>query len=129
VRNYLDMQLSYILYVYMKSHTRFFIFSIIILLSSCSGQHLINNQDYRHKVDSAFHKAETLAENRKEELFSVFDKDMTLSRKEAMKFLFAFMPLNDLADYSGNFFLSNADMSLLAREETPWGKSIIMSSR
>ena len=34
------------------------------------------------------------------------------------------MPLSDLADYNGDFFLANADMSLRARKETTWGKDI-----
>ena len=34
------------------------------------------------------------------------------------------MPLNDLADYDGDFFLANVDMALLAKAETPWGKDI-----
>ena len=34
------------------------------------------------------------------------------------------MPLNDLADYDGDFFLANADISLKARAETAWGKDI-----
>ena len=32
------------------------------------------------------------------------------------------MPLNDLADYTGDFFLANADMALRSREETTMGK-------
>ena len=34
------------------------------------------------------------------------------------------MPLSDLADYNGDFFLANVNMSLRAKEETPWGKDI-----
>jgi hypothetical protein len=34
------------------------------------------------------------------------------------------MPLSDLADYDGDFFLANIDMSFRAKTETPWGKVI-----
>jgi len=34
------------------------------------------------------------------------------------------MPLNDLADYTGDFFLANVNISLLAKDETPWGKDV-----
>ena len=34
------------------------------------------------------------------------------------------MPLSDLADYNGDFFLANINMSLRAQSETTWGKNI-----
>jgi len=97
---------------------------ILVVVWGCHDRHLINNREYRGKVDASFSQAEILAQNRKEQLFSVFDSDLTIQQKEALKFLYAFMPLNDLADYNGEFFLANVDMSLRAREEAPWGKKI-----
>ncbi|OFY66079.1 MAG: hypothetical protein A2Y71_13625, partial [Bacteroidetes bacterium RBG_13_42_15] len=46
------------------------------------------------------------------------------AQTEALKFLFAFMPLSDLADYSGEFFLENVNIALLTRKEFHWGKGI-----
>jgi hypothetical protein len=34
------------------------------------------------------------------------------------------MPLNDLADYSVDFFVSNINVTLLTRKEFPWGKAV-----
>ena len=34
------------------------------------------------------------------------------------------MPLSDLADYDGEFFLANVNISLRALDESPWGKDI-----
>ena len=34
------------------------------------------------------------------------------------------MPLNDLADYNGDYFLASADIALKARKEAKWGKRI-----
>ena len=34
------------------------------------------------------------------------------------------MPLGDITDYSGEYYLENIDYSLKAREEMPWGKTI-----
>jgi transglutaminase-like putative cysteine protease len=96
----------------------------LITASGCYNNHLIRNKNYREKVEASFAKAENLAQNRKEQLFSVFDDNLTLQQTEALKFLYAYMPLNDLAEYTGRFFLANADMSLRAREESPWGRSI-----
>jgi transglutaminase-like putative cysteine protease len=97
---------------------------ILITTSGCTTDHLIKNKDYRNKVNVSFSQAENLAKNRKEQLFSVFENNLSLSQTEALKFLYAYMPLNDLADYTGMFFLANVDMSLRTREETPWGKII-----
>ena len=89
-----------------------------------SGNHLINNNEYRSKVESSFKEREQLAHHRKDKLFNVFGSGLSLQQEEALKFLFAYMPLNDLADYDGDFFLANANIALNTRKESPWGKSI-----
>lgn len=111
--------------VYAKVRRNVF-FSIVLLFSiaSCTGKHLINNDSYREVVEKAFNQKKELAVNRNIALFSVFDRRLSTSRKEALKFLYAFMPLNDLADYDGDFFLANADISLKARNEMEWGRTI-----
>ncbi|MCX6329717.1 MAG: transglutaminase-like domain-containing protein, partial [Bacteroidia bacterium] len=96
----------------------------IILISGCSGNHLINNREYRSKVESSFKEREHLAQNRKDNLFSVFGSGLSLQQEEALKFLFAYMPLSDLADYNGDFSLANANIALKTRKESSWGKSI-----
>jgi len=89
-----------------------------------SGNHLISNKEYRSKVESSFKEREQLAHHRKDKLFNVFGSGLSLQQEEALKFLFAYMPLNDLADYDGDFFLANANIALKTRNESPWGKSI-----
>ncbi|MCK7536344.1 MAG: transglutaminase-like domain-containing protein [Marinilabiliales bacterium] len=39
-------------------------------------------------------------------------------------FLYAYMPLSDLADYNGGFFLENIRLALKTKETFPWGKQI-----
>ena len=56
--------------------------------------------------------------------FAVFDRQLTPQQREALEFLYAYMPLPDMADNSGEFFLSNVDATLRARQEMPWGKTI-----
>ncbi|OFY65613.1 MAG: hypothetical protein A2V64_13785 [Bacteroidetes bacterium RBG_13_43_22] len=107
---------------------KYFHLALIIILSvmgsGCYHDHLIKDKEYREKVDISFSQVERLAQNRNEQLFSVFDDNLSPEQTEALKFLYAFMPLNDLAEHSGGFFLANINMSLRAREETPWGESI-----
>ena len=59
---------------------------------------------------------------------SVFDifssKELTGDRLDAMKFLYAYMPLPDISGHPDTFFLANVDATLRAREEMPWGKKV-----
>ena len=57
--------------------------------------------------------------------FRIFnDSSLTGDRLAAMKFLYAYMSLPDMADYSPEFYLANVDASLKAMEEMSWGKDI-----
>jgi hypothetical protein len=108
----------------MKQTKIFFIFLILIVLAGCSEDSLITDKEYRQLVEKTFTERKQLVANRHNELFSVFDKGISSQQTEALKFLFAFMPLSDLADYQGEYFLANADISLKTRKETSWGNTI-----
>ena len=49
---------------------------------------------------------------------------LTNDERACLNFLYEYMPLADLTDYSSMFFLKNIRMSFKAREEMPWGKSV-----
>lgn len=108
----------------MKQIEKLLIFLILIVFYSCTENHLIPDREYRELVEKTFAERIQLAKNREKELFSVFNNGISEQQSEAMKFLYAFMPLSDLADYSGEFFLANADLSIKAIEEVNWGKTI-----
>ncbi len=48
---------------------------------------------------------------------------MSINEKQALEFLYAYMPLSDLADYTPEFFLANIKQSLKAREDFSWCKT------
>ncbi len=96
----------------------------IVLSSSCTNQHLITNNEYQKVVEKSFNERKKLAWNRENKLFSVFNEKLSVKENEALKYLFAFMPLSDLADYSGDYFLASTKLSLRSRDETPFGKEI-----
>jgi len=56
--------------------------------------------------------------------FDVVEGNISLQEKEALKFLYAYMPINDIADHKGEFFLNNVRTALKAKEEFSWGKKI-----
>lgn len=60
----------------------------------------------------------------KGDLFAPLNQKMTVEERQAMDFLYAYMPLSDIADYSGAYHLGNVRMALRARAEMPWGKRI-----
>jgi len=88
------------------------------------GGHFISDKSYRKKVEAQFDIQKELARNRAEQLFNVFRQDLTTTEEEALKFLYAYMPLSDLADYNGDFYLKNIRASLAARDTFSWGKKV-----
>ena len=50
-----------------------------------------------------------------ENYFKIFNKELSGTRMQAMQFLYAYMPLPDIADYSGEYHLQNVDYALKAR--------------
>ena len=55
---------------------------------------------------------------------AIFEKAATEQEKQYLQFLYEYMPLNDLADYDGEFFLNQVRYAIKARETFDWGKKI-----
>lgn len=49
---------------------------------------------------------------------------MSADERDAMQFLYAYMPLPDITDYTANFYLDNVRTALKARKEMPWGAAV-----
>lgn len=103
-----------------------FPFLILLLFSSCQEKkvHFINDKNYRKQVHRDFTEREKIAAGRREQLFSVMDESLSTEEQEAMEFLYAYMPLSDLADYDGDFFLNQVRFAFQARDFFDWGKTI-----
>ncbi|MDM8158302.1 transglutaminase domain-containing protein [Labilibaculum sp. K2S] len=96
----------------------------LILFWGCSNVHFIQDNAVRAKVSKRFEERKEFASNRSDELFSVFQENITTEENEALQFLYAYMPLCDLADYNGDFFLKQVKASFEARESFEWGKKV-----
>ena len=97
----------------------------IVMLSFVACQNNQNtDQSYYDNVNKDFETVKTLASNRSEALFSVFDQNLSKDEIKYLKFLYAYMPLSDLADYDGDFFLKQVRSSIDARNYFAWGDSI-----
>lgn len=105
-----------------KKHLITFLLSLFILTSCSKPAHFITDETYRAEVESDFQAKQKELPNG--DLFAVFNSEMTPEEKEALTFLYAYMPIGDITDYSGEFYLKNIRSSFQAREEMPWGKDI-----
>lgn len=100
-------------------------FFMMVAFSSCSDknqQHFISDAQQRADVEQDLETRMSQLPNG--DLFSILNEDMSLQEKEALQFLYAYMPLSDVTDYSGEYYLKNVRASYKAREEMPWGNDI-----
>lgn len=64
------------------------------------------------------------SQGRAASLFDVFDQPLSDQEEQLLQFLYAYMPLHDLADYDGAFFLQHIRQVLQVQAEMPWGSQI-----
>ncbi len=102
------------------------ILTFLTLLTSCSKKevHIYSDPGYSQRVEAKFNERKALAEKRDTALFGVFNQNLTITEQEGLKFLYAYMPLNDMADYNGDFYLNQVRWSLAARDTFSWGNAI-----
>lgn len=79
---------------------------------------------YRARIQTLFARQKALASGRSQALFGIFQQRLTPDEREALRFLYAGMPLSDLAEFDGAFFLEAVRASLEARRSLSWGGSI-----
>ena len=107
----------------MKTLTRFLMIPVMsVMLFSCGEAHFLKDKAYREQVTQDFEKKKQQLP--KGDLFAVFNEKLTLPEEEALMFLYAYMPVGDVTDYSGEYYLENVRLSEQARREMPWGKTI-----
>lgn len=100
------------------------LFLSIIFMTACTDSHFISDENYRNNVKLKFEKRKEFAKNRSKQLFSVFDQNISTKEREALEFLYAYMPLCDLADYNGEFFLKQVQYSFKTKKTFSWGNKI-----
>ena len=95
---------------------------LTFMTASCSS-HLISDGDERAAVQADFDQR--VSSLRNEQLFKIFkNEDLSTFQRDALTILYAYMPLGDVTDYSGEFFLENVDYTEKAQDEMPWGGDI-----
>lgn len=92
----------------------------VLLLAACDHDpHFITDKDYRNEVHADFEaRCDAFP------MLQLWLDTLTRMEREAMEFLYAYMPLSDLADYEPGFYLDQVRYAFKAREEMAWGKDI-----
>lgn len=76
------------------------------------------------RINEKFEWKKAQAQGREQALFAVFEQSISEEEEQLLKFLYAYMPLHDLADYEGTFFLQHVQHVLKVRATMPWGSHI-----
>lgn len=105
-----------------KKHLFALLFTLLVWTSCNNQQHFITDTAYRAEVENDFQAKQAALPNGN--LFAVFNDQMTPEEREALTFMYAYMPIGDITDYNGDFYLKNIRSSFQARNEMPWGDSI-----
>ena len=91
----------------------------LLVLSSCDVHHLISDPDYRQQMEKDL-QARLDGPGDLGQFYQVDDLIITTEEKEALQFLYAYMPLADFTDYTTEYYLSNVRSSLDTRDEMGW---------
>ncbi len=105
-----------------KTNLFLLLFVLFAGISCNKQQHFISDDAFRAEVENDFQAKQAALPNGN--LFTVFDQQMTPDEREALTFLYAYMPIGDITDYDGQLYLDNIRSSFRARVEMPWGDSI-----
>ena len=90
------------------------------LTANAQGQ-FISDTNYRNTVENIFkERVKTVGKT----FYNTQKEKLSADEQEALKFLYAYMPLADVTDYPTSFFADNVRMSFKARKEMPWGKNV-----
>lgn len=99
------------------------IFLSIIFAANLFSQ-IISNPERITDIESMLQQQQQMLGQRSEIVFGFLHQDLTENEMQAMKFLYAYMPLSDLADYDNAFFLRNVQLTIRALHEIPWVRTV-----
>lgn len=87
----------------MKTFTHLlYVLILSIVLFACNNAHFLKEESYRNQVAQDFEqKKQALPHG---DLFAIFaDSILSVYEREALMFLYAYMPIGDVTDYPGDY--------------------------
>ena len=92
----------------------------LTLTAGAQGSFITDTQ-YRAGMESLFNqRIKTVGKK----FYNTKKEKLTADEQEALKFLYAYMPLADVTDYPTSFYADNVRLSFKARNEMSWGKNV-----
>ena len=107
-----------------RTSSRPFVVLLLLLLTFNLHAQLIKDNNTLTDMQRMLQKEQSLTSGRSHQLFDVYKLNLTADERQALDYLYAYMPLSDLADYTGEFFLQQIQSQLKARMEMPWGMQV-----
>lgn len=99
------------------------LFTLLPFTSSRAQQaHFISDAAYRQRVSQDFQAKQQLLHDKS--YFSLFSKHLDTYEREAMEFLYAYMPMGDATDYPADYYLKQVRLSRRIQQEMPWGNTV-----
>jgi len=108
----------------MQKSAKIVLLTLLLFSGIISKAQLIKDSKTLTGMQLMLQKQQQIAAGRNQQLFDIFKSPVTTDEKQALEYLYAYMPLSDLADYDGDFFLQQVKSALKARNEMTWGSVI-----
>lgn len=92
----------------------------VMMLASCTT-HFITDAEFQKKVIQAYEsRSEVLSASD----IDIESMDIAVDEKEALAFLYAYMPLGDIVNQDVEYYLDQYRLTKKAMKEMPWGKTV-----
>ena len=101
-------------------HFSCIVLSAMLLLAGCSS-HFISDEAFRQDVAKDLSERSEILASAGVDLEAM---DITQQEKEALEFLYAYMPLGDIVNMEPSYYLDHYRMMRKALKEMPWGKNV-----
>ena len=109
-----------------NTHIRLLLVPILsVVLFSCGESHFLKEEAYRNQVFQDFEQKQRALPHG--DLFAIFsDSTLTLSEREALMFLYAYMPIGDITIWRIFVFPSRPVTKCLGEKTSPMNYSGIL---
>lgn len=88
---------------------KFLLLSCLINFSLFADAQLISDSKRLENIQQMLEVQQRLTARGETDIWNYLKKDMTMDEKQALRFLYAYMPLSDMADYSPGFITGMSD--------------------
>ena len=94
----------------------------LLLLAACDGRksHFMKDNAYREAVHADYEARMAANYGALEPFAQPADTTLTVAEREAMEFLYAYMPLADVVDYTADYYLDQVRATFRTRKEMKW---------